>query len=222
MTYRKVLFAPGEIYHVYNRGIARAPIYKYSKDYARFLNLLDYYRFAPNLSFSHYNRLEKDVKSTYWSNIKRNNACIVEIIAFCLMPNHFHLLLRETKEKGIKTFLSNVQNAYAKYFNTKYDRTGALFEAIFKGVRIETEEQLLHVSRYIHLNPVTAYIIDIKDLEGYKWSSFSAYVEKPKETFIVSHMILDVIGGSQRYKEFVFDQVAYQRELDKIKHLCIE
>lgn len=222
MPYRKVLIAPGETYHVYNRGIARAPIFKYSNDYVRFLDLLDYYRFAPNLSFSHYNRLEKETKRSYWENIKNNNSCIVDIFAFCLMANHFHLLLKEAKEKGIKSFLSNVQNGYAKYFNMRHQRTGSLFQAMFKAVRIETEEQLVHVSRYIHLNPVTAYIVDIKDLLQYQWFSFPQYLKKAPESFTAPKIVLDLIGGSEQYKEFVFDQADYQRKLDRIKHLCFE
>lgn len=93
---------------------------------------------------------------------------------------------------------------------------------MFKGVRIETEEQLLHVSRYIHLNPSTAYIVDIKNLMKYQWSSFAHYLEKSQESFTAPKIVLDVIGGSEQYKEFVFDQADYQRELDKIKHLCFE
>ena len=222
MPYRKLVLTTEEIYHVFNRGIAQAPIFKYSKDYQRFLDLLSYYRFNPSLSFSHYNRLEKAAKNHYWSNLKENNPQIVEILAFCLMPNHFHFLLKQTKEQGIKMFVSNIQNGYAKYFNTRHNRSGALFQAMFKAVRIETDEQLLHVSRYIHLNPVTAYIVAPENILPYLWSSLSEYLGQTSPTLTNPKLVLDMIKGPKNYKNFLLDQANYQRELDKIKHLCFE
>lgn len=222
MASRNLVFGSGEIYHVFNRSIAQTPIFKYSKDYARFLDLLNYYRLNPKLSFSHYNRLEKSIKEEYWNTLRKNNNPTTEILAFCLMGNHFHLLLKQTKEKGIKTLASNIQNSYAKYFNTRYKRAGALFQAMFKAVRIETDEQLIHVQRYIHLNPVTAYIVEPENILSYKWSSFSHYLEEATNPFVNTQIILELIGSKEKFKEFVLNQTDYQRELAKIKHLCLE
>ena len=222
MTYRKLVLTNEETYHVFNRGVARAPIFNHAKDYQRFLDLLNYYRFAPKLSFSHYNRLENSAKQQYMQNLKKNNPPIAEILAYCLMPNHFHLLLKQTKDHGIKLFISNLQNGYAKYFNTSSERSGALFQAMFKAVRIETDEQLLHVSRYIHLNPSTAYIVEPENLLSYKWSSLPEYLGKVDAFFTNTQLVLELAGGKDTYNEFVLDQTDYQRELDKIKHLFIE
>ena len=220
MTYRKLVFATGEIYHVYNRGIARAPIFKFSKDYQRFLELLNYYLYNPKMSYSHYARLDQKTKNQLMDRLKMNIP-LVEIFAFCLMENHFHLLIKQDQEHGIKILLSNMQNGYAKYFNTRHDRSGSLFQSMFKAVRIEDDEQFLHVSRYIHLNPVTAYIVEAKNILSYQWSSLTNYIDKQVFPFIKSEIILQLIGKN-KYREFVLDQVDYQRELDKIKHLCLE
>ena len=151
MPYRKTILANNEVYHTLNRSIAQATIFNYSRDYHRALEVMDYYRFSkPPLSFSHYKRLSKEDKESYLKNLKKRKI-IVDIIAFCLMPNHCHFLLKQIEKNGISTFMSNYQNSYARYFNTKYKRDGGLFQSMFRAIRIETDEQLLHVSRYIHL-----------------------------------------------------------------------
>ena len=222
MPYRKLVLTTEEIYHVVNRGIAQAPIFRYVKDYQRFLDLLNYYRFNPALSFSHYNRLEKIVQDQYWNNLEKNNLQIVEILAFCLMSNHFHLLLKQTAEQGIKMFLSNVQNGYAKFFNTRHSRFGALFQAMFKAVRIENDEQLLHVSRYIHFNPITAYLVEKENLLSYQWSSLPKYLGQTNSTFANPKSVLDLIKGPKNYKKFLLNQADYQKRINQIKHLCLE
>lgn len=158
MPYRKVIFSNDEIYHVLNRGVAEASIFVSPKEYLRFLHLIDFYRFArPLLSFSHYNRLSQKGKEKFMENLKKKNSVLVEIFAYCLMSNHFHLLLKQIKNKGIPKMLANLQNGYARYFNLKHKRRGPLFQSMFKAIRVETDEQLLHVSRYIHLNPSSSY-----------------------------------------------------------------
>ncbi len=222
MPYRKIVFATEEIYHVFNRSIAKVPIFNYQKDYNRLLSLIDYYRFAPDMSFSHYNRLEKTLKEQYFQNLVNSKNHTVEIMSFCLMPNHFHLLLKQKTDYGVKNFVSNIQNGYAKYFNVRSDRSGSLFQAMFKAVRIENDEQLLHVSRYIHLNPSTAFIVEPEKLFSYKWSSLPEYLGIIDSVFTDFHLILDLIGGREKYKNFILDQADYQRQLGKIKHLCLE
>lgn len=222
MPYRKVVFATEEIYHVFNRSIAKASIFSKQRDCKQILDLINYYRFAPKMSFSHYKRLEKSLKEKYLQNLIKNNHQIVEILCFCIMPNHFHLLLKQKKEQGIKIFISNIQNSYAKYFNLRSERSGSLFQAMFKAIRIEDDEQLIHVSRYIHLNPSTAFIEEPENLLSYQWSSLPEYLGITPGIFTRNELIIDLIGGKEKYKEFVFDQVDYQRELDKIKHLYLE
>ncbi|MCX6726173.1 MAG: transposase [Candidatus Shapirobacteria bacterium] len=223
MPYRKTIFANNEIYHTINRSIEEQTIFKGKRDYQRALDLIDFYRYNhPSLRFSHYNRLPKNEKEKFIKNLKENGKPVVEILAFCLMSNHFHFLLRQTREKGIQSFMRNFQDSFARYFNTKYHRSGLLFQGMFKAVRIETDEQLTHVSRYIHLNPVSSYITEIGDLEKYPWSSFPEYLSQDSLKFTNPSPILDLFKSRASYKEFVFNQADYQRRLQKIKHLALE
>lgn len=222
MPYRKTIFATNEIYHVVNRSIAQIPIFKETRDCQRALEVIDFYRYIkPPLSFSHYKRLPKEDKEKFIESLRKQKT-LMEIIAFCLMPNHCHFLLKQIEEKGISIFMRNFQDSYARYFNTKYKRAGGLFQSMFKAIRIETGEQLLHVSRYIHLNPVSAYLIEVRGLENYRWSSFPEYINPSRSLFTNPDFILSFFKTKGVYKKFIFDQADYQRELEKIKHLVLE
>lgn len=224
MPYRKIIFADGEIYHLLNRGVAQSPIFLSTKEYQRFLSLTNFYHHSsPPLSFSHYLRLSSKDKEKFLKNKNlEEKEKLAEILAYCLMPNHFHLLLKQLKNRGISKMLANLQNGYARYFNLKHQRTGHLFQSMFKAVRIETDEQLLHVSRYIHLNPTSSYLVKIKNLASYPWSSLPEYLGEKGAKFLSPDLVLELAGGENRYREFVFDQAEYQRELEKIKHLALE
>lgn len=223
-TYRKTVFAPGQIYHVFNRSIAKQPIFYNTRDYQRALDTLVFYNYSnPIIRFSHYNRLSGDKKSQFMENLKDGDRKQVELLAFCLMPNHIHFLIKEVTENGVSTFMSNLQNSYAKYFNQKTDRTGSLFQTMFKAVRIETDEQLIHVARYIHLNPITAYILkDINQLKGYLWSSFIDYIGLRNLDVLNKNLVLSYFSSIEQFISFTNDQIDYQRDLDQIKHLTLE
>lgn len=224
MPYRITPFVLGEIYHIFNRSIASQPIFKNQKDYQRITDVINYYRFKKlPLRYSYYNRLPKEQKNQFSQDYLINNKPMLNIVAYCIMPNHFHFLLQPFVINAISDFMRNMQNSYSKYYNTKYERTGSLFQFMFKAVRIETDEQLIHVCRYIHLNPITAYLIEIDKLERYPWSSFKNYLSSNEDySFVNPSIVLDQFKSRGVYKRFVFDQVDYQRELDKIKHLILE
>lgn len=227
MPYRTVPLIINQFYHVVNRGVASLPIFSSTRDYLRFLDLIDYYRFANTpMSFSNLMKLPREERNTVWATLRDKNFLRAEILTFCLMPNHFHFLLKQTAERGISTFLGNLENSYAKYFNTKSTRAGPLFQSMFKAVRIETNEQLLHVSRYIHLNPSTGYLVETKDLVEYRWSSFPNYLDgyenSIKYSFVNANIILSFFKDKKSYKKFVFDQAEYQKELGIIKHLILD
>ena len=139
------------------------------------------------------------------------------------MPNHFHFLLKQVANRGISKFISNFTNSYTRYFNTKNKREGALFKGKFKSVRIESDEQLLHVSRYTHLNPYSSYVIKtLEELENYPYSSLPEYLQRSPKGSCQKEIILDQFKNLNSYKNFVFDQANYQRELENIKHLILE
>jgi putative transposase len=146
----------------------------------------------------------------------------VKILAYCLMPNHFHLMLRQENDGGITRFVSNFCNSYGKYFNTKYNRMGPLFQGAFKAIRVETDEQLIHLSRYIHLNPVTSFLVKEELLDDYPWSSLAEYLEKVETGITDPSIVLGSFGSVKSYQKFVHDQVDYAQELEKIKDLALE
>lgn len=223
MPLRKIVFASGETYHVLNRGVASMPIFKTPTDYRRFIALIDFYRFTDHaLSFSRYNRLPKNEKDEYRENLLTTGVSHVGIFAYCLMQNHFHILLNQAEEDGIIIFFRNLQNAYGKYFNIRNQREGPLFQSRFKAVRIESDKLLLHVSRYIHLNPSTSYLVEPERLSFYEWSSYPEYLGKRKSAFSTKDEILGLAGSPAKYEEFVLNQADYQRELRRIKHVLLE
>ncbi len=226
MPYRRVVLAPQQIYHVFNRGVAALPIFLSFKDHLRILDLIEYYRFSNTpFSFSQLMGLPKEERERILIGLKKKNSIHVEILAYCLMPNHFHLLLKQVTKRGISIFMTNLQNSYAKYFNIKNERVGPLFQSMFKAVRIENDEQLVHISRYIHLNPSTAYIVDPKNLQDYKWLSLGTYLDEnfdKNSSFVNPEIVLDLFKNRQDYLKFILDQASYQRELNKIKHLTFD
>jgi len=137
------------------------------------------------------------------------------------MPNHFHILLKQETENGTFVYMSRVINSYVKYINTKHKRVGPLFQGVFKAVLVETDEQLLHLSRYIHMNAYASGIVSEKSLFSYPWSSLSAYCND-QPSFVDKTFILSNFRSISDYKKFISDQTNYAKELEAIKHLILE
>lgn len=224
MPTRTVPLITGEIYHVLNRGVNYQPIFKDRWDYKRALEIFSYYQFAtPPIKFSLFDKLPKEDREKIWMGLKKEGQKLITPLSFCFMPNHFHFLLRQTRENGISKFLANLQNSLTRYINTRHGRTGHLLQGQFKSIRIETEEQLLHTSRYIHLNPYSSCLIKtVKDLTNYPWSSLSEFIEKKESPTCETSIILSNFDSKKQYLRFVLDQKDYQRTIDQIKHLLFE
>lgn len=220
---RKVVFANGEVYHTFNRGIDQRPTFTTKKEYMRALKALDLYRFSnPPLKLTKALLLEKEMERIFFLRLNKEGKKLAEIISYCLMPNHFHLLLRQKLESGISKFLSNLSNSYTRYFNTKHERLGPIFEGMFKAVRIENDRQLVHVSRYIHLNPVTSFVIKETELDTYPWSSLPEFLGGREGEICDKELVLDLFSSKERYRNFVHDQIDYAKKLEAIKHLTLE
>ena len=222
-TKRKVIFANDEIYHVFNRGVEKRPTFTDKRELKRAIQTINYYRYA-NLPFklSKFLSLPESEKMKLLQNIETVYAKLVEIICYCLMPNHFHLLLKQKQDNGVSKFIANFTNSYTKYFNSKHERIGPLFQGIFGAVHIESDEQLLHVSRYIYLNPISSFLIKPEDLENYPWSSYPEYLDITSEHITAKEIILDFFPLKEKYKQFVLDQADYAQKLEQIKHLTLE
>lgn len=213
MVYQRVIFAAGEFYHVVNRGVEKRITFLDKRDYQRFLETISYYRFKNVPSrFSFRNRPLMLQKTN-------DKSLLVEIVCFCLMPNHFHLLLKQIRENGITTFVSKISNSYTKYFNTRHKRIGPLLQGSFKAVRIENDEQLLHTSRYIHLNPLIDYLV--KDLSNYEYSSYPQFIGMVNG-FCQTKYVLDHFPSKSDYKKFVLDQEDYGRTIKNLERFFLD
>lgn len=149
---RKQIFAAGEIYHLYNRGVDKREIFINQKDFERFQQLLFLCNGDKNIVFR-----DIPIGRSYGYEVGEK---VVDIGAYCLMPNHFHVMVREKVEGGISRFMKKLGTAYSMYFNTKNERSGALFQGRFKSQHVDNEEQLNWLFSYVHLNPVK--LIDSK------------------------------------------------------------
>ncbi len=221
-TQRNLVFVNDGYYHVFNRGIDRRVTFANKREHERAIDLLSFYQYTDiPLRYSRYSLLPVEKRQNYLGQMI-DSGKIVKIVSYCLMPNHFHLLLKQKKEKGIATYIGNFINAYTKYFNTKHERTGPLFQGVFKAVYVETDEQLVHLTRYIHLNPVASSLITPEQLSTYPWSSYSACIGLRDDKVVAFETISSIHKMVPDYENFVKDQIAYAKELEKIKHMTFE
>jgi len=213
--------APGEFLHIYNRGIAKSVIFFNDRDRKRFLFLIMMFQIPETMK--NIDRMFKNFvldPETYIKNFDsaqlKNRQ--VELVSFCLMPNHFHLLVREVKEGGVSKYMQRLQNAYTKYINTKYDRSGHLLQGAYKAVLIENNEQLLYVSSYIHKNPREIKEYKNKEIK-YFWSSYQDCALVNRWGKFLKH---DILTGqfsgknSDTYKNFVETSGAKEMEEELI------
>lgn len=212
----------GQFYHIFNRGVEKRPTFTNAREYNHFLETISYYRaVTPPIRLSRFLTLRKNDREYLLTDLSKSPKLIF-IHCYVFMPNHFHLLLSQIVENGISIFMKRVSDSYTRYFNTKNERVGPLFQGQFKAVRIESAEQLLHVSRYIHLNPYTSYIVrTLDEMLNYPWSSLREYRGGGREVCHIKE-ILDYFKTYEAYEEFLKNQADYQRKLEDIKHLLIE
>ena len=220
MYSRKYPLTDGEVYHVFTRSIAGFKICNNDFEFLRMKDAIRYYQNKkPALKFSDFLRSRGNQKyADRGPNLRSEQ--LVNIIAFCLMPTHMHLLVKQLTDNGTSIFMSNVLNSYTRYFNIKYKRKGPLWEGRFKNVLVQTNEQILHLTRYLHLNPVTAYLVDKP--EEWLASSYQEYISTVEESEKVCQYdeLIDI--DPLQYKSFLLDRLDYQRNLGKIKKLIIE
>jgi len=217
-TIRKYPLVTNEVYHIFNRSIAKYTIFNNDAEFNRMRELFRYYMWENRrLRFSKWKELKTDTSSQ--DDLDGLNKLVI-IIAYCVMPTHIHLVLQQRKDNGISVFMSQISNSYSRYFNVKYKRKGPLWEKEFNNVLVEDNEQLLHLTRYIHLNPSTAYLVD--NPQEWPASSYGEYLGKvsKKDRICEFESIINI--SPSEYKEFVEDRVGYQRDLANIKHLLLE
>ena len=194
----------GEYYHIYNRGVEKRSLFLDDRDRWRFMTLL--IGFQGEEILNPMKRIVKLVQNQKFNDevfgeILKNRH--VRLIAFCLMPNHFHLIAQEVKEGGISKYMQRLANSYTKYFNTRYDRSGHLFGGRFHRRHIDTNNYLRHLSAYLHANP--RELKKWRDNEvNYSWSSFRDYIDENRwGNFLNPEIILGQFDTGNEYHEFV-------------------
>jgi putative transposase len=198
--------APEEYYHVFNRGMNKQVVFNNDIDRLRFLFLILVLQgevIIKNVSREVRQRVQSStlhINQDLMNDVLKNRT--VGLVSFCLMPNHFHLIVKEIENGGIAKYMQRVLTAYTKYFNTKYEHSGHLFQGSYKSVWISDDKQLMHLSAYIHKNPR-----ELKNWRGkvdhYPWSSYRDYLNENRfGELLVTSVIMD------RYKK---DEHAYEK-----------
>ncbi len=201
-------FVENSYYHLYNRGVEKRKIFLYKLDYSVFLSYLKTYLLPKDEKGlhniiadpkTHWKDKDKAVKLLHLNNFSDS----LSLIAFCLMPNHFHMLVKQDKADTIDRFMNSLCTRYSMYFNRKYNRVGTLFQGVYKAVLVESGDQLLHLSRYIHKNPSS--ILQGEALRSYSYSSYPNYLYKKNTEWLKSEEILGNFSprGINSYENFV-------------------
>lgn len=206
-------FAEGEIYHVMNRGVNHMEIFPNEEDYKTFYYYLYIYIAPKHFVLKKYPNLP--------IRLQHKNLCNeIELLAYCLMPNHFHLLIKIHKKDALSKLMKQLTNAYAEYFNKRYKHSGPVVEGRYKAVHVETDEQLVHVSRYIHLNPLIAGLVT--NIKHDRWTSYSDYISNHSSEICSTDLILSQFPTKRAYELFVLDHINYAKQLNVVKHLLLE
>jgi len=212
-------FVNDYVYHIFNRGVDKRKIFLSPRDYRRFLIAAEYYQYASRpLRLSHFLSLTAETQAAIILSL-RDTPKQISILAYCLMPNHFHFLIVQHQDGAIRDFMSELANSYTRYFNTKHDRTGRLFSGVFRSVPITNDEQAIHTSRYIHLNPVVASLCTIDELPTYPWTSYNIYLEQRVTPLVSFDTITTYLILPPDYQQFVHDQKDYARRLNSVSHV---
>lgn len=237
---RKFKFEKGKIYHVFNRGVEKREIFKDDNDRWRFLQglfLFNDEKTTANLLWQmekNRGRVTFGVLKEFFAKEKRSREPLVRIMADCLIPNHFHLLLEEIKEGGISRFMHKLGTGYARYFNNKYNRVGSLFQGRFKAVSVEEETYLEYLLVYINvINPgelaepnlKEAGVKNVKKVmlfaDDYSWSTHQEYIGKRESIIVEKGLLGEIFPDGRNYRQFVED-VLDSKKWEKVRDLFLE
>ena len=194
------VYESGAYYHLYNRGNAKRTIFKTDHDYKTFLSFLQLYLTPPDLQGS-------SLKVPPTRKLK-NYTGEINLLAYCLMPNHFHLFVRQNSDQAINHFMRSLCTKYTRYFNSHYQRVGHLFQGIYKAVQVTNENQFTYLSKYIHRNPLDlpTYKDDPRRLREYKYSSYQNYLRMFTQSWVLPEDILAYFSKTNSrssYQHFV-------------------
>jgi putative transposase len=203
---RSLQILEGNYYHVYNRGNSKQTLFHDKADYARFLFLLLHQQSPTSLPQT--NRFVKNYlnKGNFSVNHKDLNSIIdgrlIELVNFCVMPNHFHLTVKTVSDDGLSKYMHKLGNAYSQYFNKRYEMSGHVFQGTYKAKLVDTDQQLAYLSAYIHRNPneITQWK---NNAAHYPWSSYQDYQNNRWGELLVGDMVTSTFKSFEDYSEFV-------------------
>lgn len=218
---RKEDLVNGETYHIYTRSIVKYIVFNDENEYNRMFQLFNCVRYKNFTNkLSRFTKFPQSLQNDILNQLRKEGDLLVDIISFCIMPTHIHIALKQISDSGISKFMSRVLNGYSRYFNTKHARTGPLWSSRFKSVLVDRQEQLLHLTRYIHLNPTSAGLVNKP--EEWRYSSYGEYIHPNNvDTKICNYR--DLIDLEPiHYQNFVNDRKDYKQNLSIIKHQLID
>jgi putative transposase len=178
------IYVKDSYYHVYNRGLNKATLFHDKQDYLCFLGLFKRH-LMPEPQTDRFGREFRSLNDQ------------VELLCYCLMTNHFHLLIYNLDENGIEALMRSVATSYSMYYNRKYSRIGPIFQGVYKAVLVGTDGYLQHITRYIHRNP--------EDYSNYDYSSYKNYLGKRNQKWLNPDRILELFDSTEEYIQFVRD-----------------
>jgi len=215
---RKIIFTNGEYYHIYNRGVDKREVFLDKRDYARLL-----------VNMREFNREDiiGSLKDLQALRARKNNGLLepgvpeklVEIVSYCLNPNHYHFILRQTMERGIERFMHKLGMGYTNYFNKKYDRSGSLFQGPFKAIYINSNEYLLYLSAYVNRNN---FIHGYSQDDSWPYTSYLDYVGKRNGKLCNKEVILNQFKDAEEYKKFINVNALYLKEKKEMEKYLLE
>lgn len=217
MSIRKHPFINEQIYHVFNRGVEKRDVFLDDSDYSYFIHdlfiLNDKNSFNNTFRSFERNRNTGERMEARPPSVNPVREPLVDILVFTLMPNHFHLMLRQKVDGGISKFMQKLGTSYTMRFNKKYERVGSLFQGKFKAVLVEKDAHFMYLPYYIHTNPISllssterglASIHQVGFLEKYRWSSLPDYMgEKNFPSVIRKDFLLEPFGNEKKYKKSI-------------------
>jgi len=237
---RKDPFVVGKIYHIYNRGVAKLPICREDADFWRFLQGLCLFNDTKSVSNilwqiqRNSGRLTLNVLKDYMIVEGENREKLVRILAYCVLDNHYHLLVEEIKEGGITQFMHKLGLGYANFFNNKYDRVGSLCQGRFKSVLVDDELYLQYLLVYINvLNPLGIKNTDwkergikdvetaLEDLKNYLWTTHHEYAGLRKSLIIEKGVLEEILPTPEVYLDLVRGVLA-DKKYQEIERLTLE
>jgi len=223
------IFDPNKFYHIYNRGVDKRIIYPDDSYFSKFIEILSYYKHEGR-TISYAQLIDKSSNPNVLETLLDPQGLEprVKVISYCLMPNHFHLVLKPILFNGIGKFLSDVTNSYTRYFNLKNDRSGRLFESTYKYKEVDNDISVLNLTVYVHLNPVTSNKIkQILKPQDYIYSSYKYWVEKQNKQLsrLLDHAEIrywtNTFGGARHYRRLTETKMGNKPE-SGIEDLIIE